>query len=336
MCCSLLLSIFVRSGGLLLALLLVACGPATRDPLRVATLPWPGYETLHLAQSLEYINESDIRLIELVNTSQVASALRNGTVAAATITLDSALTLMQEGVDLSVVLVMDYSFGADAVIARPGITALEHIRSKRIAVENATVGGVMLDALLTEAALTVPEIELVSMTVNEHLAAYRRGEVDVVVTYEPVSTLLLQEGGTRLYDSRAISGRILDVLVVRKELVSRYRPELQALLTAHFRALNYLEQSPGDAHALIAPYLGVSAEQVAAMMAVIRVPSLGDNHRLLNGSRPELVRVAGELADFMVQRQLLRSVPVVDHLVQPDFLPPSNLFTSQPARQVQP
>ena len=122
MCCSLLLSIFVRSGGLLLALLLVACGPATRDPLRVATLPWPGYETLHLAQSLEYINESDIRLIELVNTSQVASALRNGTVAAATITLDSALTLMQEGVDLSVVLVMDYSFGADAVIARPGIT----------------------------------------------------------------------------------------------------------------------------------------------------------------------------------------------------------------------
>ena len=341
MYCTLLFSVFARISGLLLALVLMACGPSTRDPLRVATLPWPGYETLHLAQSLEYLNEPDIRLVELVNTSQIASALRNGTVAAATITLDSALTLIHEGVDLNVVLVMDYSLGADAVIARPAITTLQHIRGKRIAVENATVGGVMLDALLTEAALSVTDIQLVSMTVNEHLAAYRRGEVDVVVTFEPVSTVLVDEGGLRLYDSRAIPGRVLDVLVVRKELMNRYRPQLQALLKAHFRALDYLQQSPDDAYARIAPYLGVSAEQVATMMAGIRVPSLGDNHRLLNGSRPELVRVAGELADFMVQRQLLRRAPAVDHLVQPDFLPPSNFFTSQfltsqPAGQVQP
>lgn len=340
--CSFLLSFITRIGGLLLALALMACGPSARDPLRVATLPWPGYETLHLAQSLGYLNEQDLRLVELVNTSQIASALRNGTVAAATVTLDSALTLMQEGVDLQVILVMDYSLGADAVIARPPIATLGQMHGKRVAVESATVGGVMLDALLTEAGLQVGDIQLVSMTVNEHLAAYRRGEVDLVVTFEPVSTLLLQEGGLRLYDSRAIPGRIMDVLVVRKDVIVRYRSNLQALLNAHFRALDYLAQSPADAHARIAPYLRVSAEQVATMMAGIRQPSLGDNHRLLNGTRPELVRVAGELADFMVQRRLLRGAPSVDHLVQPDFLPPSNFFTAHSlskahaSRQAQP
>ncbi len=321
---------------LLLALLLTACGPSARDPLRVAILPWPGYETLHLAESLHYLDEQDIRLVELVNTGQVASALRNGTVAAGAVTLDSALTLMQEGVELNVVLVMDYSQGADAVIVHPEITDLPQIRSKRIAVEGAAVGGLMLDALLTQADLRVTDVQLVSMTVNEQLAAYRRGEVDMVVTFEPVSTLLLQEGAHRLYDSRAIPGRIVDVLVVRKELINHYRSELQALLVAHFRALEYLQQSPDDAYAVIAPYLGVAVEQVGPMMNGIHFLSLADNHRLLNGSRPELVNITRELAEFMVRRRLLRSAPGLDEVVQPGLLPPSNLFTGQSAQQVQP
>lgn len=322
--------------GVLLALILTACGPSARDPLRVATLPWPGYETLHLAQSLDYLDEHDIRLVELVNTSQIASALRNGTVAAAAVTLDSALALMQEGVELNVVLVMDYSQGGDAVIVRPDITSLAQIRGKRVAVEGAEVGGVMLDALLAEAGLQVTDIQVVSMTVNEQLAAYRMGEVDLVVTFEPVSTLLLQEGAHRLYDSRAIPERIIDVLVVRKEVLHRYRPELEQLLVAHFRALDYLQHFPDEAHAIIAPYLGVAVDQVAPIMAGIYIPSLADNHRLLNGSRPQLVNRAAELAEFMVQRRLLRSAPAVDELVQPDLLPPSNLFTGQSARQAQP
>src|SRR5690606_40098315 len=55
----------------------------------------------------------------------------------------------------------------------PDITSLAQIRGKRVAVEGAEVGGVMLDALLAEAGLQVTDIQVVSMTVNEQLAAYR-------------------------------------------------------------------------------------------------------------------------------------------------------------------
>lgn len=319
-----------------LLLALVACGPAPRDPLRVATLPWPGYESMHLARNLGYLDEHEVRLVELVNNSQITAALRNGNVAAATVTLDSALALMQDGVDLRVVLVMNVSRGADAVMARPGITELQQLRGKRIAVENAAVGGVMLDALLNKAGVPVADVQLVSLTVNEHLAAYRRGEVDVVVTFEPTVTFLQQDGARRLFDSRDVPGRIMDVLVVRRELVTRYRPALQHLILAHFRAQAYLEWAPGKAHEHMAPYLGVTPDMMPALLEGIQLSSLTDNHRLLNGKTPELVNVAGTLATFMATRQLLREAPPVNHIALPDFLPPSNSVFSHSPQQVNP
>lgn len=322
--------------GLLLLCLLIACDPTSSTPLRVATLPWPGYESLHLAQSLGYLPAEDIRLVELVNTTQVAAALRNGAVAVGLVTLDSALTLMQQGVDLRVILVMDISVGADAVLARPEITDLHQLRGKRVAVENAMVGGVMLDAALTEVGLNANDIQLMALTVNEHAAAYRRGDVDAIVTFEPVPTQLRQEGVNVLFDSRKIPGRIVDVMVVREGIAERYERQLMGLVNAHFRALLYLQQFPLDAHGRIAPYLGVSAEQVPMSMAGISIPSLADNHRLLNGKSPELSRMANDLADYMRERKLLHREFPVNRLPMANFLPPSNHFLTLSSQQANP
>lgn len=303
------------------SLFLCGCAPAPQEPLRVATLTWPGYESLHLAQSLGYINPQDIRTVELMNTSQIAAVLRSGTVDAGMVTLDSALTLLQEGIELQVVLVMDFSLGADALLVRPELTELAQLRGQRVGVENAAVGGVMLDAALTEAGLTVSDIMLLSLTVNEQAAAYRQGEVDAVVTFDPVRSELLREGARNLYDSSRIPNRILDVLVVRKETLPTHQTELVKLVSAHFRALDYMHKSPREAYAYIAPFLGVPPEDVAAQFAGIAIPTLTDNYRLLGGAGPELQATAEQLAHFMLERQLLYRLPKLETLLEPAFLP---------------
>lgn len=300
---------------------LTSCSPAPETPLRVATIPWPGYESLHLAQSLEYFQPAQIRLTEMANASQISLALRNSTVEAGFATLDEVLDLVQDGVDLRVIAVMDYSNGADVVMARPGIASLQSLRGKRIAVENAAVGAMMLDAMLEAANLKVNEVQLLAATVDEHEKIYQSGTVDAVITFEPMRSALLKQGAHILFDSSRIPGRIMDVLVVRADQIDAHHQALKNLVAAHFRALDYQAQQPQDAAKRIAPYLGVAAAEVQAQYDGIKIPTLAENHALLSGAQAGLKISADKLADLMLRHQLLQHSVNTAQLNEAMFLP---------------
>jgi NitT/TauT family transport system substrate-binding protein len=301
--------------------LLAGCAGYSEAPLRVAVSPWPAYQLLQLAQGLRYFDAAQVRLVELVNGNQVSAQLRAGTVDAATVTLDEALAMMQDGVDLRVVLVADVSNGADAVLARPGITSLADLRGKRVGVETPAVGAVMLDAVLTAAGLAATDVQLVNVSVNESEAAYRDGRVDAVVTYEPARTRLLEQGAHVVFDSRSIPGRIMDVLVVRADALDSHQRALTALVAAHFKALEYLARQPQDAARQLAPFLGVTADRVMPLYAGLELSNLAENHAQLSGSTPGLPPTAAELGALMLRQHLLQAAVKVDHLVEPRFLP---------------
>lgn len=302
--------------------LLASCTQAPEQPLRVATLPWPGYESLHLAQSLGYLDPSRIRILDMANASQASNALRNGTVDAALLTVDEVLLLLQDNVDVRVVLVMDVSNGADVVMARPDITTLPGLRGKRIGVETGAIGATMFDAMLTAAKMTPTDVQLVAMPVHEHAAAYRDKKVDAVVTFEPVRSQLLQKGARILFDSSQIPDRIFDVLTVRTEAMAEHRQELASLVAAHFKALDYLAHQPQDAAVRMAPYLGVRADQVLSQFAGMELPSLDENRALLSGQTPRLATVTTGMNAALLQHQLMRKMVGINTLFTPELLPP--------------
>ncbi len=319
---------FVMPGALIrllgagLFLFLLGCARTPANPLRVATHPFTGYESMHLAQGLGYFSAADIRLVEMASASQSSQALRNGTVDAAMLTLDESLVLMQDGVDLQAVLVMDVSNGADVVMARPGISSLSALRGRRIGVETSAIGAVMLDAMLTAGGLKPSDVKLISIPANEHAAAYRQAKVDAVVTYEPTRTQLLGDGASILFDSSRVPGRIVDVLVVRSERISGHRAALASLVAAHFKALAYLSAHPQDSAARLAPFLGVSPDQVLPQFSGLVLPDLAENRSQLSGDAPKLNGAAAELAGLMLRRRLLQAAVTTDTLSNPSFLPP--------------
>ena len=308
-------------------LLLVACvavalafhviSKRQEEVLRIASNVWSGYETLYLARSLGYYEDKNIRLVELPSNSQVSQSLRNGVIEAACLTLDEALSLMQDGVDLRVVLVMDISHGADVVMARPEIGTLQALRGKRIGVENAAVGATMLDAALVAGELLAEDVTIVPVTVDEHVDAYRAGRIDAVVTFEPVRSKLLQEGARVLFDSSQVPGRIVDVLVVRPEVAVAHAKALRELLKGHFRAREYLASQPQDAAKRMAPRLG---ENALEQFVGLSLPDIQENQVLLGGNPPGLRSNAGALADLMLRRKLLQKPVSVERLADPSFL----------------
>lgn len=299
---------------------LASCAPRPEPPLRVATNVWPGYEPLYLARSLGLYDKAPIRLVEMTSASEVANALRDGTVEAGALTLDETLTLIQDGIDLRVVLVMDVSHGADALLVHPGVADLQALRGKRVGVENGAVGALMLDAVLQAGDLSEADVRMVPLTVNEHVEAWRRGRVDALVTFEPVRTELMQEGAVDLFNSSRIPGRIVDVLAVRAEVITRHRSALASLLSGHFAALDHLARQPRDAALRMAPRLALPHDLVLQQFRLIQLPSLEENRHWLSGNAPRLHASATVLAELMLRRQLLqRSIGAVQ-LAEPVFL----------------
>jgi NitT/TauT family transport system substrate-binding protein len=298
---------------------LFACSKPPEPVLRVATNVWSGYEPLYLARSLGYFDGIPVRLIEQPSASAVSENLRSGLVEAGCLTLDEALVLLQDGVDLRVVLVMDESRGADVLMARPGIERLDALRGKRIGVESAAVGAVMLDAALAAGGLRAEDVRQVPMTADAHLRAYNEGRIDAVVSFEPVRTRLLKEGASVLFDSSRIPGRILDVLVVRADAVHRNPASLRALLRGHFLAVEHMANQPRDASARMSPRLG---DDPLLQFSGILIPDVAENHAYLDGPSRKLNGAARALIDLMVRRGLLERPVPFDRLAEPAFLPP--------------
>ena len=313
---------FVSSlGGLALAPLLHGCGTGEAKPFSVAAHVWPGYEPLFLARTKGWLDEKRVRLVETPSATSSLNALSNGIVEAAALTLDEVLRARASGLSLGVVLVFDVSAGADMVLARPGINTLADLKGRLVGVEQGGLGAVMLSSALQSAGLATKDVRQVSIVPADQLNAWRDGQLDAVVTYEPVASKLLEDGAIQLFDSRQMPQMIVDVLAVRSEALKSQQASIRHLLVSHFRALHFLLNSFRDASELIAPRMHLHPDKLRSVFKGLDLPEVDSNRRLLAGATPELLSSARKLSGSMVKAGLLSREDTLAALLHADFLP---------------
>jgi NitT/TauT family transport system substrate-binding protein len=299
--------VLVRVFSLLLLLVVPACAPEEKEPLRLGTLLWPGSEPFFLARDLGLLDERAVRLVEYSSLTEVNRDFRNGVIDAVNVSLDMALLYEQSGFKPHVVLVLDASHGADALVARPELRTLADLRGRRVAVEDLAVSTYVLGRALEQAGLAPSDVEILRIPVDEHVRAYTAGEVDAVVTFEPFVSKLVEAGATRLFDSTQLPGEVLDVLVVREDRLDEHRAQLEHLTAGWFQALHYFEAHPDEALARMGPRLQITPTALASALESIRLLSLQENLQLLRepSSPSSLVTSARQLEEFMLEHGLL-------------------------------
>jgi NitT/TauT family transport system substrate-binding protein len=297
----------------MLALMQVGCDD-TRQPLRLGTNVWPGYEPLYLAREQGFLDADRVRLVELLSASEVMRAYRNETLDIAALTLDEALLLAQGGIGVQVLLVTDTSFGADAVVAREA-GSMQELRGKRIGVETTALGAYMLSRALEESGMTMADIEPVSLEFNQHEQAFIEQQVDAVVTFEPVRSRLLARGAQVVFDSRRLPNEVIDVLVVRPELVERRPNALRHLIRAWYQSLDYIRTHPADAAQQMSTRLQLPPDQVIASMDGLKIPGPADNLDLLHGETRFLLSQAQRLNRIMLENGLIEAQLDLSHFV---------------------
>jgi NitT/TauT family transport system substrate-binding protein len=296
---------------------LSACTRETEPPLRIGTNVWIGSEPLYLARDLQYFDRDAVQLVEYPSASEVSRAFRNQAIDGMVISLDELFVLAVDGLQPKVVVVVDVSHGADVVVGRSGMRTMNDLRGKRVAVESAALGAFVLSRALALNGMQASDVSIVHLESNEHPAAFEQGQVDGAVTFDPYRTQMLGAGAQTLFDSTLIPGEIVDLLAVRASVLEKNARAVHGLLTAWFKALDYLEREPKDAAARMAVREQITGEQYLRALHGLRIPSRAENLTMLGGAAPGLVVSGRQLMTLMVDAKLLRSTLEIEGLLAP-------------------
>lgn len=296
------------------ALSLSGCTDQPAPTLRIGANVWPGYEPLYLARDLGYFRDVPLHAVEFTSATQVIRAYQNEAIDAACVTLDEALLLASQGADFRIVLVADFSNGADVIVGAPGIRSMADLRGQRVGVEDTALGSFFLMRALQESNMQTGDVRVVPVQAQDHEQAFLKGDVDAVVTFEPVRGKLLARGGHILFDSSRIPSEIVDVVLVRAEYLRRHPDVVAELVRGWQQAQEYMTRASDDALLRMARRETATVVEMRAALRGVHLPSREENRRLLSGHEPALQATARRLAGFMLQTNLLPRPAPVDRI----------------------
>jgi NitT/TauT family transport system substrate-binding protein len=259
------------------------------ETVRIGTIVWPGNAAFYLAEQKGFFQQVGVN-VELKQFSSFAAAeqaYNAGRLSGLATSLNGILSLTNEDRPMKAVMVIDYSRGADGIVARKGINKIEQLRGKKIGVGLWAVGSYILARALEKGKLKADELQIINITRPEGEEAFLRGEIDALVTYEPsLSYLSRQTQAKVIFTSREIPGEIVDVFCFDEMLLRLRRDVCRRVLAAYFRAVAYWNEHPEEANAVLLQQIGTGTtpEELKSLLAGIDLKDRSENVRLLGTS----------------------------------------------------
>jgi NitT/TauT family transport system substrate-binding protein len=171
------------------------------------------------------------------------------------------------GVDTTAIIIGDYSNGNDAVIARAGNT-LNSLAGKKVLLVEKTVSQYLLERafVVSGAEEQLKRVRLVNTSDASIVAAFMNDNSQTaVVTWKPlVSQIAKMKDVTTLFNSSKIPGEILDLLVVRTEVLNR--PDGSGK--------NFAKAVTGAWYELLSQMAGANSDKVLASIAAVSEDTL--------------------------------------------------------------
>ena len=134
--------------------------------------------------------------------------------------MGEALNLIVEGANVSIVLALSVSKGADVILADPDWDK-ESLKSTAsiVAFENTPLSKLLLTRFIEELELDRQSFQTQIVTAENHEKVFQSKEVDLLVTFEPIASRIENLGAKRVFDSSEMDAEIIDVLVVNRDVV---------------------------------------------------------------------------------------------------------------------
>ena len=134
-------------------------------------------------------------------------------------TIFEAILAKSRGVPVKIVMILDYTVGADQLVSKR-YDSLSLVEGATIGAEKATISHYTALMAIEKSGLSLDEVEFVYKPMNELARDYSQNKLDILSTYEPYATYLNSNQSNVIFSSKEIPRQICDVLMINTEKIS--------------------------------------------------------------------------------------------------------------------
>ena len=249
--------------------------------------PWIGYGPWWIADQNGHFEANGVdAVVTNFNTdADINAALISGAINGANVATHTALRLASEGTPITIVLLLDQSNAADAILAGADIASVADLAGQQVAYEEGTTSDILLRYALGANGLSIEDIEPVLMGAGDAGVAAIAGQVPAAVTYEPYITTALAENADLklLYTAAEKPGLIGDVFVVQNEYLAAHPGQVYALLQAWGDAMADYDADPAAGQAIIEAAVGAEIGSLVTAFDGVDLYDLAEAKALMTG-----------------------------------------------------
>jgi len=255
--------------------------------LQMGMNPWIGYGPWIIAEQKGLFRKNGLNDVKLVNFNEDKdrlAAFASGQIDFMNLPAHGALQLIESGIPLKVVLLLDFSLAADAIVA-DNVKSVADLKGKQVAYEESSTSDLLLNHALAKNGMTLADIERVPMPAAQAGSALVAGRVPVAVTYEPyLSAAMAQNKNARLiYTAGEAPGLISDVLVVSDKALREKPGQIMALIKSWKDAMAAYNQDVKAGRAMIAKGVGSPVEELETAFNGVQFYDVQQNKASLAG-----------------------------------------------------
>ncbi|TIT58943.1 MAG: ABC transporter substrate-binding protein, partial [Mesorhizobium sp.] len=133
---------------------------------KIGIEPWLGYGQWHVAEAKGLFKTnglSDVQIVNFAEDKDINAALASGQLDAANIATHTAMGMVAAGLPVKIVLLLDVSMTADAIVAGKDVTSIAGLKGKQVAFEEGTTSDILLKYALARNGMSVADIQPVPM-----------------------------------------------------------------------------------------------------------------------------------------------------------------------------
>ncbi len=307
-----LITVLLATAGFILPLTAQA-----EKTFKIGTVVWIGYGPFYVADKLDLYKQYGIKVdLKFFNDpALIPTAIASNAVDGGMLTYDQVIGSVAKGLKQKVVMPIDFSNGADAIVARDSVTSVADFKGRKVGFNPLSPSDFLLAYALQSHGMSESDIDAINMTPEAIPGAMASNTLPIGVTYEPnVSQILSMGGGKKfhvVYSSKDAPGLITDVFVFDQKMIKAHPKAISGMIKGYLAGLAYMHDHPQKAAAIIGKVLGVSAADVGEQMkGVYNIPLAEMPRNFRKSDKTTSFYGSGAvIAKLLVKNQQIPAVP---------------------------
>ncbi|WP_045836423.1 ABC transporter substrate-binding protein [Hyphomicrobium sp. 99] len=304
-----------------------ATSARAEEEVNLATVAWIGYAPFYVAAEKNMFEKYGVKvaLKDFADPALIPAALQSGGIQGAMYTYDQVINLVANGNAYRVVMPIDYSNGADALVAEKSIKSLADLKGKKVAYPFATCDNLLVAFALQQAGLTEADVEGLDTT-PENVAAALMGGAVAGATYEPNVSKILKldaNGGYHaLYTSASAPGLITDILYFSTDYIEKKPKAVEGVIKGYIDGMAFLKEHPDEAYTIVAKYFSTTVDDVKEQAkGAYNIPVAEMAGYFAPRDDAKSLFTSGKLiADVLIKRGQIKSAPKIEDTYEAKFV----------------